>query len=61
MPGGVPDGVEVTCREKGGIRYIFIQNFSGRQEAIALPEGTVIWGKDGVLAPLETVVVRCGG
>lgn len=61
LPGGVPDGVEVTCREKGGIRYIFIQNFSGRQEEIVLPEGTVIWGKDGVLAPLETVVVRCGG
>ena len=59
LPEPIPEGVEVTCREKDGARYLFLQNFSQNRVKIALPEGRVIWGKGGDLAPLETAVVRC--
>lgn len=55
----IPEGVEVTERSDEGADYIFIQNFNRHEVALALPEGTVLYGPaGGVLKPLEGVVIR---
>lgn len=55
----VPDGVEVTSRNDGRSDYIFIQNFNRFEIRMQLPEGEVLFGPaDGVLKPLQSVVIR---
>ena len=40
----IPDGVEVTTREKNGIRYVFVQNFNRNAVEIKLPvEQYPVW------------------
>ncbi len=61
LPDPVPDGVEVTGREKGSVRYLFFQNFSGQDVKLCLPAGKVLLGKEnGELGPMETLVLRTG-
>lgn len=55
----VPEGVEVTSRSDGQSDYIFIQNFNRFGTRLRLPEGEVLFGPaDGVLKPLQSVVIR---
>lgn len=35
----LPDGVEACLREDGETKFVFIQNFSGEEQALTLPEG----------------------
>lgn len=57
--GQIPDGVEVSERTKDGASYVFIQNFNRHRVQVALPEGSVLYGRaDGCLEPLEGVVIR---
>ena len=34
-----PQGVEACLRENGEVQYLFLQNFSGRQQQVSLPQG----------------------
>ncbi len=59
LPLEVPPGVEVTMREDEAHSYVFLQNFSEETVTLALPKGEVLYGSwEGVLKPLEGVVVR---
>lgn len=54
----VPEGVSVQSRVACGKRYIFAENYSGREQKIRIPErGTVLYGsEDGVLKPYDVMV-----
>ena len=57
----IPDGVEVTTREKNGIRYVFVQNFNRNAVEIKLPvEQYPVWNGqyDGTIGSWETVVLK---
>lgn len=59
LGGAVPDGVEVTSRSGEEADYIFIQNFNRFETRMNLPEGEVLFGPaDGLLKPLQSVVIR---
>jgi beta-galactosidase len=53
VPGEIPDGLEVTMREKDGVQYYIYQNFSKVPVELPLPEGEChfLYGKAG--APLD--------
>ena len=57
----IPNGVEVTTREKNGIRYVFVQNFNRNAVEIKLPvEQYPVWNGqyDGTIGGWETVVLK---
>ena len=35
----LPEGVEACLREDGNTRYVFLQNFSGRERKVCVPDG----------------------
>ena len=39
LPQLPPEGVEACLRENGEVQYLFLQNFSGRQQQVSLPQG----------------------
>lgn len=41
VSGGIPDGLEITTREKEGTRYYIYQNFGKEEVTLPLPEGKV--------------------
>ncbi len=59
---GIPEGVSVTSRVRGDVRYVFVQNFNRFAVRIPaeLPQGAeVLYGSfRGKLEPLETLVVK---
>ncbi len=58
LPGGVPEGVEVTLREDGRDRYLFLQNYGDKPVEIELPKGEILYGSPESLAPLSGIVIR---
>lgn len=59
----LPAGVEACLREEGNTRFVFLQNFSGVEQKVCIPEGWVSLesGKaadKAVLPPYGSVVLR---
>jgi len=46
----LPDGVEACLREDGDTRYVFLQNFSGKEQRIPLPAGYTLFPEGGPVA-----------
>lgn len=46
LPELPPEGVEACLREGQGNQYLFLQNFSGKQQCVALPAGYTTWEGD---------------
>ena len=53
LPVELPEGVEACLREGDGRRYVFLQNFSGEPQKVALPAGYTLFGEDAPLAEVE--------
>ena len=63
LPVELPEGVEACLREGGGRRFVFLQNYSGSPQRLALPEGYVLLGAEGPapwveLAPYDSQVLE---
>lgn len=59
----LPDGVEACLRESKTSRYVFLQNFSGREQKVSLPAGYVLFpeeepASEAVLPPYGSIVLR---
>lgn len=56
----IPEGVEVTSREKEGVEYLFIQNFARNLVTVKIPDGyEVLYGsREEVMKPLESKVLK---
>ena len=57
----IPEGIEVTTRENEEAVYVFVQNFSRKEERIVLPtEEYPLWmGEyDGTVKSLDTVILK---
>ncbi len=58
-----PQGVEACLREDGDTAYLFLQNFSGREQRVPLPEGYALFPseepvREAALPPYGSVVLR---
>ena len=61
LPGvKLPEGIGVSSRETDNAKFLFLQNFSGEDVKVPLPENAEILqgSKDGILKNLETVIVK---
>ncbi len=60
-PGGPsPQGVEACLRENGEAQYLFLQNFSGRQQQVSLPQGYAsLEGEPVKRPPWPPMTARC--
>ncbi len=59
----LPRGVEACLREAGPIKFVFLQNFSGEEKKLSLPEGYVLFpGKEPVkevkMGPYDAVLLQ---
>ena len=56
----IPEGIEVTTREKNGAEYIFVQNFNRKPTEITLPDDCeIIFGKyNGAVGSFDTVILK---
>lgn len=55
----VPEGVEITVREREDAGYVFIQNFNRHEVEMKLPKGSVLYGTaGGSLKPLQGMVIK---
>ena len=60
----LPDGVDLSVRQKGNCRYWFFINFSDTEQEITVPPGYDMIGRRQVdhtmtLKPLEAAVIKC--
>ena len=55
----IPEGLEITTREKEGVRYFIYQNFGEEEISLPLPEGkfTCIYGNEKEKLPVCEMVV----
>lgn len=61
LPGvKLPEGIGVSSRETDNEKFLFLQNFSGEDVKVPLPENAEILqgSKDGILKNLEMVIVK---
>lgn len=56
----IPEGIEVTTREKNGAEYIFVQNFNRKPMETELPDDCrIILGEyDGAVRSFDTVILK---
>ena len=56
---GLPYGVHADARDKDGVRYLFLQNFSAREQRVTVPEGVDLLSGErtggGILLPVAGV------